>query len=476
VAQRTGGGWIERAYPVSALPDVLPAVAGETDVYLSTQRFWGWRRIAQLAECGALAIDLDYHRVPELREMHPLGVLEGALDMLQRAQIPAPSLAIASGRGLYLLWLHRPIPRAALPRWNACQRALWETLRPLGADRGALDAARVLRVIGTRHSKAQVLVEALTPPGEVWSFEDLADELLPVDRAGLHDLRVHRAARRPQERLWTPPEGFTVGTLWEARLSDLQRLRWLRHWTPIVSGHRDHWMFVAGVAMSWIAVPAVLRRELFALAKEAGDWTDSEARSRLQAIFKRAHMAAKGERVEWGGVKVDPRYRLRNATILELLEITGEEERHMKTIIGADERRRRDRERDENRRRAAGAMTREEYEGRAQDRRAEAARLRSEGLNNRQIAEALGISKRRVQQLLKEISEGGEKSLRLYGGVASPEGALGRSPKEGECSEGEETGDLIRDQAEVFELARVWFGLRASAGESAGAEQLGFSS
>jgi hypothetical protein len=36
---------------------------------------------------------------------------------------------------------------------------------------------------------------------------------------------------------------------------------------------RDRWMFLSEVAMSWVAVPAVLRRELYALARQAGGWT-----------------------------------------------------------------------------------------------------------------------------------------------------------------------------------------------------------
>ena len=68
---------------------------------------------------------------------------------------------ITSQVGLALVWLHRPVPRAALPRWRACQQALWHALRHLGADRLAGDAARVLRLVGTRHGGSGGLVEAM---------------------------------------------------------------------------------------------------------------------------------------------------------------------------------------------------------------------------------------------------------------------------------------------------------------------------
>ncbi len=53
-------------------------------------------------------------------------VLDLALAALGRASMPPPALAISSGRGLYLLWLHSPVPRAALPRWTTCQHELYD--------------------------------------------------------------------------------------------------------------------------------------------------------------------------------------------------------------------------------------------------------------------------------------------------------------------------------------------------------------
>lgn len=102
-----------------------------------------------------------------------------------------------------------------------------------------------------------------------------------------------------------------------------------------------------------------------------------------------------GERVEFAGAKMDPRYRFKNQTIIELLEITPEEERRLKTIISDDERRRRDRER------KGSEMSRQEYEGRAQDRRAEASRMAAEGLRVTEIARRLEVSRQHVYKLLK---------------------------------------------------------------------------
>ncbi len=407
IAHRTESErWRERVHGVEAALELLKGCpVGQSNVYLSTQRFRGRRRVAYLLSLSELYADLDYYRIPELADAAPRRVLELALKALSGAGIPEPSLAISSGRGLYLLWLHGAIPRSALPRWAACQREICRTLKHLGADPMAVDAARVLRVIGTLNGEAAAMVEAITPAGEAWDFNRLADRVLPLTRAELHDLRVQRAlrgARSPSSSPQTPPEGFTAATLWEARLSDLQRLKESRWFGEPMPDFRDRWLFIAGVGMSWLAIPAVLQRELFALAREVGGWTDGRTRSKMQSVFRTSREAAAGKRVEWAGVDWDPRYRLRNQTIIEWLEITPEEERQLKTVISDEERRRRDRERDEARRREAGAMTRRDYFTRAAKRRAEARRLAAKGLSLRAIGRTLGISHEAARKALDE--------------------------------------------------------------------------
>jgi len=410
ISQKAERRWNQTVYPVEVALALLDQYSGQDDVFLSTQRFRGRRRISELLSMGALFADLDYYGRPDLAGEEPGRVLEIALGMLSMAGVPAPSIAIGSGRGMYLIWLHSPIPRAALPRWRACQERLKDLLAPLGADPKARDAARVLRVVGTRHRRAGRAVEALTTTRDVEPFDHLADRILPFTRAELHDLRVQKALRRSQKPLWTPPKDFTQATLWEARLSDLQALRELRWFGEPMPDFRDRWLFLAGAAMSWISPPEVLRRELHALAEEVGGWTPGRTDSKMHAIFRTAREHQAGKRVEWDGLAVSPRYKFRNETIIEWLEITPEEERRLKTVISDDERRRRDRERDEKRRREAGAMTRDQYEGRAAWRRLEAPRLRSEGLSVRQIAAELGIKERRVKQLLKVHREEGVQS------------------------------------------------------------------
>ena len=407
VARRIDGHWREQHVPIKDLPLAVRELAGAPESYISQNRFMGPRRITHLWQLDSLWADLDYHKIPQWAGKDPRWVMEAAFDALDDARIPQPSFSVATGRGLALVWIHSPVPRQAIPRWNACQKGLYATLQTFGADRLALDAARVLRLIGTQHARSGRTVESLTAIGKTWAFDTLADEILPLTRAALSDLRIQHALRRterPREGRNLPPKDFNTATLWLGRLNDLQRLRELRWWGALPPGQRDHWLFLATVAMSWVAIPEVLMRETWALAHQAGDWSEHEARTRLQAIFKRARMASEGRTIEWQGQQVDPRYHFRNSTIIEWLGITPEEQRHMQVLIGDEEARRRHREAERARKHATGEVQQDRatYLAQAADRRVEARLRQAGGESVSAIAQAMQVNRSTVWRWLKD--------------------------------------------------------------------------
>ena len=83
-------------------------------------------------------------------------------------------------------------------------------------------------------------------------------------------------------------------------------------------------MLLAGVAISYLVPGPMVRREIVALADEVtgGHWRERETISRMSAVIARAEQAARGEKVEYRGRLVDPRYRFRTSTIVEALDIT----------------------------------------------------------------------------------------------------------------------------------------------------------
>jgi hypothetical protein len=426
------GEWEQRSYPFEKMAELLPAYGGMDDVYISQNRFYGPRAVSKLAQLSAMYADLDHYKVPDLAGALPRGVLGLALEELERAGIPRPSLAVATGRGLALVWRHDPVSRAVLPKWKVCQDGIFRALEGLGADPSARDAARVLRLVGTRNSKSGAIVETIweEPGGWLWDFGDLADEILPLSRGELEELRAQRREKRASaegtrsapERREDVAKRFTTSTLALGRLGDLQRLLGLRGWEKLPPGRRDAWMFAAGTSLAYLTEPQALGRELVLLGREHAGWGEAETRSRMSTVISRAHAASAGETaVEWNGQHRDPRYRLTNRKIIEDLGITPEEEKEMQVIISEDTKRQRDRERKGRERRARGAKTRGEYlararEGRQHNRRQAQVLRTTQGLSYRQIGTKLGISHTHVKRLLDE-GDGTSPSPYIWVGV-----------------------------------------------------------
>ena len=124
---------------------------------------------------NALYVDIDCYKF-NLRKESVLFFLEN--DYFNQS-IPTPSLIVDSGRGLYLIWLIESVPSKAFTLWKAMQDYLYNQLKDFGADRGALDAARVLRVIGSYNTKSDSNVSVIEYNDVRYSLKYLKDEYLP---------------------------------------------------------------------------------------------------------------------------------------------------------------------------------------------------------------------------------------------------------------------------------------------------------
>lgn len=385
------------------------------DLYVSQAAFGKWRSISDLTAIGACYADLDYHGVSRWRGKLPADVAGAVLGHLEEAMLPHPSYILSTGRGLVCVWLTELLPRAALPRWNAVQKRLGAVLEPFGADRRAQDAARVFRLVGSHNSRAD---HDRRTVGMVWChgspeaptrnvFGTLADEVLPVTHADLISLRAERAKRKAEGKDKAGPAKFlSAGTYWETVLTDLQRLRAYR--CPegaLPEGQRDTWLFVAASAIAWISPPEVLGREILALGHEAAGWRDSETKSRMSAVIKRARQAAAGQTVTFQGWDVDSRYRMKANTIVEWLSIDPTEQRAagLRVLVDEDRKRELNTERTKASRIRRGGKDRAEQQAARLEMGQKALYLRaSAGMTVAELAVHLGASVGQVHKAMRQ--------------------------------------------------------------------------
>lgn len=404
-------GWSECAIPVEDLPRYLEAVPIGQDVYVSQARFRGRRRIVNLAHLNAAWVDIDYHR--RHGAWSPSEALYALLSACDAARVPLPSYVLGTGRGLAAVWLCEVLPPRALPRWQAVQAALVRALAELGADAAARDAARVLRLAGTLNTRPvpPALVRCLYPelgPPVTYGFDELCEWVLPWSRP--ERPREERSPAKRRTPILRLVRGRSAAQLWTDRLGDLRHLRFQRWLGPLPPGQRDVWLFVAACALAWIAPPAKVRREVRTLAAEAigGAWAPGAVDELMGSALRRAEAAGRGETVTWCGVEVDPRYRFRTATILEWLEITADEQRALRTLLGEEERARRWSEHQAERGARGGLMSGERRREATRERDARILELHAAGVSQRAIAECLGLSRGVVVNVLRG---GGSRSL-----------------------------------------------------------------
>jgi hypothetical protein len=407
--------------PLDRLPQVIPLLDQSLDTWISQAEFFAPnRRVVNLSRVGLLFSDLDTYNSPNMIGKSPEAQAAALEFYCADNGIPAPSLVVFSGRGLQAKWvLSCAVPRQALPRWMACQRALCAALAGFGADRNALDASRVLRLVDTINTKSGEIarVVAVNQVGAqlvAHDFDFLCEVLLPIGREELQ----RRTATRQAERLArlrlieSKPAGKGRGVglngrvlAWD-RLEDLRRLGDLRGgWGEGMRSTAIHWQ-VNFMALAGAVNPGNIRLEAQQLARKVygGAYRDFDASSMSTLITKTRQYVA-GERVEFHGRDYPPLYTPRNSTLIDLFQITSAEQLQLRTILDKGEAQRRDTASQQVRRRAAGVADRSEYlaahSGAAAERAAQIRALKAQGLGATAIAKQLGVHRDTVYAALR---------------------------------------------------------------------------
>ena len=151
VSQITQGQWKNKYGRYKAMDSYMSNLESLDDVFISQNTFRKFKRSTEhLHELKALYIDLDYHKATNYTREQILGNIE---ILIEDRKIPRPTHIIDSGHGINLIWKIKRTPPQALPLWRTVEEYLYQTLKEYGADRKALDVARVLRPCDSYNAK-----------------------------------------------------------------------------------------------------------------------------------------------------------------------------------------------------------------------------------------------------------------------------------------------------------------------------------
>lgn len=356
--------WSQSFYPISSMEGAVHAARHQADVYISQASFTSRHRLAATSKTISCAfVDLDVYKV----DLAPdLDTIEAVVRVATGAGLPAPTYITQSGRGLYAKWVFsEPISSDLLPQWQALQSLLIALYRPMGSDGAVRDVARVLRMTESINSKSGSQVRAVRHTGHLHSFRQLCEAASKMEvplalggarqqaRVVQHRVRQGELSQVPCDlgalanySLTREPILLRRGTIeslnWY-RFLDLRDLVFARG--GIHKGARDITLFwmTSFLAMSGVIDPENFWDEVrrLVLAFPIGRDFDPLNDGSLKSLVDRIKRHSRGERVSFNGHQYTPIYTPSNETLLNMLQISPQEEHGLRTVISAQEKQRR---------------------------------------------------------------------------------------------------------------------------------------
>lgn len=428
----------QKSFRLTQMAEVIPLLPTDIDTWMSQCEFVKPnRQVVNLARIPLLFVDLDCYA------LDPNEALSKLLFLCDDFGLPHPSIVIFSGRGLQAKWfLDKPLPRFVLPRWNAVQTELVDLFISLGADAGAKDASRVLRLVSTTNLKSGEMVKViyktldeLNQPKE-YCFEFLTELLLPnsrdlydkkknnhpyteeeklaifESRSRKHEEYLIRQARRESGLKLVPGTGIERKGLrplssrqlsWD-RLEDIRTLVKIRG--GVADGQSMTTLFWAlnFLLLSGATNSTQMFGEASALCREFG-FGEFIRSGELSTLYNKAKDFEAGKTVPFEGRQYPALYTPKNSTLIDKFRITDDEQRQLRTIISKDMAKERDALAARKRRHATGEnkISRSEYLRANNEGRVMAIKLNEEGKSIRSISAELNIPKSTIGRWLNKI-------------------------------------------------------------------------
>lgn len=379
---------------------------GETDVYYTpNSNFNGKRGVANLKELRALYLDFDIHKALNKNELkNEINYIISEIWLIaDKGIIPRPTKAIVTGRGVHVYWDLEPSSYGAITTWQELEDYLFEKLKHLGADKKATDASRLMRLITTINSKSNTECYMYVYEKEnIYSMYNLREEYL--DWSNKHK-KYYVSQNKSKSKV---KRYYNSYTLHLARAKDVIKLVKLRNGE--VTGHRN---FIIHCYAYWEGIYTRNEVELKEIVYQLNSCFSEPLNSRdidkvLRCIPKAIEKFLEYENGLKSGqakrvskrMKDKGGYWYKNETLIEKLNITEQEQEQLETIIGQQEKYKRNNKRRAKAIRNENGLTKKQQE--LQDIKIKIVELKEQGLSLRKIAKELEITLGKVQRCMKK--------------------------------------------------------------------------
>ena len=355
----------------------------DKDVYISQNTFNNRsRRLIHLKELKALYIDIDCYKVNLSKEATKY-FLENDL----YGQIPVPNMLIDSGRGLYYIIFLENTKVEDLPKWQLVERYLYEKLKNLGADNKALDATRVLRVVGSTNSKNNELVKVIDTYDYQYTLDEIIENYIPEVNEDRKEKQKTKGVRK-KGRKKKFVSLFNLYNLYYTRFKDIKKLVEIRNYE--MTGYREITLFLIRYFLN------VYHGDDDLVMEEVIEINNSFTEPlEINEVFNATRSGAIGA--------TESVYKYSNDKLIKLLDITPSEQKEMATIIGKSEKYyRNNKNRREQRRNEEGLTNKEADKLKNEERILE---LKRKKYTLKQISKELNLSISYVKKISMKMSQ-----------------------------------------------------------------------
>ena len=165
---------------------------GAEDTYVSINSYYNINRSTKnVRHLNAFVIDYDYYKKNEYKEKTTKQMLE----LIKQSMPLLPTLAIDSGRGLYIIYCFKHKSKHCVKLYQQIWKRLLDNQEQYGADRKATLVTQVIRLPGTINSKSLSEVKVIECNNTNYEIDDFK-YLLPFTLA---EVNIHKSKFRLNE-------------------------------------------------------------------------------------------------------------------------------------------------------------------------------------------------------------------------------------------------------------------------------------
>lgn len=344
---------------LSKLKETLSSLNNVVDVYATVNQFTFTRKLENLIYTTMFYSDLDIYHT-EFKNISKEELIEKVLSYCAEKNIPAPNLIIYSGNGFYLKWLFSEKCNKyefTIDKYKIIQKIINQLFQFLGADSKALDASRVLRLPGSINSKTGRKCEVIYFNDERKSASDLYESFsrfYTPEPQKPSKLRSPKAvADEPEKPIKqkvllvkrdsskAPVKTLSGPSLAKARYDDLRKLIELR--SGNVKNSRMTFLLwllnfkaLCG-ATNFVDFETDAMSIAESLSLKEYEWSFDELQTLEKKIIKHNNGYKKIVKQNDDYFRLSNLYTPKNQTLIDIFQITDEEQKKLKTIISASE-------------------------------------------------------------------------------------------------------------------------------------------